>query len=100
MPLARLPWPWVWALTRPGMSSRSLASITTASAGAASPGAPIAAMASPSIRMSAGRRDRRLEGEGDAARHRDVHEEVERRRRLGRREAERGERGGEVVGAA
>src|SRR5437879_8079582 len=50
--------------------------------------------------MAAWRRDRRLEGEGDAARHRDVHEEIERRRRLGWLEAERLETGGEVVGAA
>src|SRR5260221_9185245 len=168
MPLARLPWPCVCALTRPGISSRSPASIATASSGAARPGGPIAAMVSPAISKSAGgavwpamsrrrplrmtvwagsaialaqevemrlsrlevapvdrddvlragregddevhlgaqadmaarRRDRRLEGEGDAARHRNIHEQVERRWRLRRLEAERLEPGGEVVGAA
>src|SRR5438270_588676 len=34
MPLARFPWPCVWALTSPGCSSRRAAAISTASAGA------------------------------------------------------------------
>src|SRR5260221_474252 len=54
MPLARLPWPWVCALTSPGISSRSPASMTAASSGAARPGGPIAAMVSPAISKSAG----------------------------------------------
>src|SRR5271170_5406729 len=54
IPLARLPWPWVWALTSPGCSSRRAAVISTASAGAGEPGGPISRIVSSSIRMSAG----------------------------------------------
>ena len=52
--LARLLWPWVWALTRPGMSSRPEASSVAASGGAANPGGPISRTVSPSTRISAG----------------------------------------------
>src|SRR3989442_4193266 len=53
MPLARLPWAWVWALISPGWRSLPRASTTVASAGAASPGAPISVMVSPVIRRAA-----------------------------------------------
>src|SRR5207248_2212114 len=54
MPLARLPCAWVWALTSPEWISLRSAEITAASSGAARPGAPISAIVSSRIRMSAG----------------------------------------------
>src|SRR5579872_55240 len=52
----RLPWPCVWAFTRPGCSRRRDASMIRASSGTGMPEAPIAAMLPFRTRMSAGPR--------------------------------------------
>ena len=53
----------------------------------------------PQCHIASGRADRRPRFEPVAVKNRDVHEQIERRRRLGRRNPELPYRGGEIVGA-